>query len=86
MQNINDNIALPFELKISFNKLLSYYETLERSEDEFLAAKARRVLATQESIPILRDGFSDLSYLKTYEKEINIILHGLLIHYKQLID
>ena len=74
MQNINDNITLPFDLKIGFNKLLNYYEALEKSEDEFLAAKARRVLNTQKDIPILRDGFSDLSYLKTYEKEIDIIL------------
>jgi len=74
MQNINDNILLPFELKISFNKLLNYYEKLEKNEDEFLAAKARRILNTQKNIPILRDGFSDLSYLKTYNKEINIIL------------
>ncbi|WP_452225022.1 GAF domain-containing protein [Lacinutrix chionoecetis] len=74
MKNINDNISLPFELNISFNKLLKYYETLERSDDEFLASKARRILDIQKNIPILRDGFSDLEYLKTYKKEIAIIL------------
>ncbi|WP_290699666.1 GAF domain-containing protein [Lacinutrix sp.] len=74
MQDINNNITLPFDLKIGFNKLLNYYEELEKNEDEFLAAKARRVLKTQENSPLLREGFSDLSYLKTYEKEINIIL------------
>jgi len=74
MQNINDNMELPFELKISFNKLLIYYEALAKNEDDFLAAKARRILNTQKNIPILREGFSDLSYIKTYEKEINIIL------------
>jgi len=74
MQNLNDNISLPFELNISFNKLLEYYETLEKSSDKFLAAKARRILNTQKDISILREGFSDLSYLKTYENEINIIL------------
>ena len=74
MKDINDNIESPFILKISFNKLLKYYENLTKSSDEFIAAKARRVLKTQEPYPILRDGFSDMSLLKKYKKEIKLIL------------
>ncbi|WP_313791277.1 hypothetical protein [Lacinutrix neustonica] len=74
MADINDNIELPFIIKIGFNKLLSYYETLAKSNDEFLAAKARRVLKVQKNFPILRDGFTQISHLKKYQKEIDIIL------------
>lgn len=74
MKDINDNIESPFILKISFDKLLKYYEDLTKSSDEFIAAKARRVLKTQEPYPILRDGFSDRSLLKKYKKEIKLIL------------
>ncbi|PTM11942.1 MAG: GAF domain-containing protein [Bacteroidetes bacterium] len=74
MQDINENIESPFELKVSFNKLLNHYEDLAKSEDEFIAAKAKRVLKTAKDFPELRDGFSDVNVLKEREKEISIIL------------
>ncbi|WP_431133778.1 GAF domain-containing protein [Psychroserpens mesophilus] len=74
MKDINHNLDSPFKLLISFNKLLTYYENLALSEDEFIAAKAKRVLKTATAFPILRDGFSDISILKEREKEIGIIL------------
>ena len=73
-KNINHNIDSPFELKISFNKLLNHYEDLAESSDEFIAAKAKRVLKTAASYPELREGFSDASVLTLREKEIGIIL------------
>ncbi|WP_026754921.1 cell surface protein [Sediminibacter sp. Hel_I_10] len=74
MTDINENIELPFELNISFNKLLEYYEELAESDDEFLAKKAQRILNKQSTAPILRDGFSEVKYLKEYKEEINFIL------------
>ncbi|MFC4723291.1 GAF domain-containing protein [Geojedonia litorea] len=74
IENINDTIESPFKLEISFNKLLQYYEKLAKSEDEFLAAKAKRVLKAQRPYPILRDGFVDTSILSKYKKEVDIIL------------
>ncbi|MCD2257809.1 GAF domain-containing protein [Psychroserpens luteolus] len=74
MSDINENIESPFELKVSFSKLLKHYEELAKSEDEFIAAKARRVLKTADAHPVLRDGFSDPAILKEREKEISIIL------------
>ncbi|WP_047550643.1 GAF domain-containing protein [Psychroserpens sp. Hel_I_66] len=74
MNNINSNIESPFELKISFDKLLSHYEELSQSDDEFIAAKARRVLKTAEGFPELRDGITDPNDLVVREKEISIIL------------
>ena len=74
MKDINDNLESPFKLLVSFNKLLNHYETLAESKDEFIAAKARRVLKTAHAFPVLREGFSDISILKEREKEIGIIL------------
>ena len=74
MKNINDNIELPFVINVGFNKLLEHYEKLAESDDQFIAAKARRVLKTQKPYPLLREGFNECSYFKKYEKEINIIL------------
>ena len=74
MKDLNDNIESPFTIKVSFNKLLDYYENLEKSDDEFISAKARRVLIKQKPHPILRSGFSDVSFFSKYEKEIKLIL------------
>tara|TARA_R110002074_G_scaffold143330_1_gene290240 strand:+ start:899 stop:3274 length:2376 start_codon:yes stop_codon:yes gene_type:complete len=74
MQDINQNIQSPFELKVSFNKLLNHYESLVRSEDEFISAKAKRVLKTAEAYPELRNGFSNINTLEERKKEISMIL------------
>ncbi|MEP1486918.1 MAG: GAF domain-containing protein [Algibacter sp.] len=69
-----DPLMSPMQIKISFNKLLEKYEKLAESEDPFIAAKAKRILEEQSAYPELRDGFSDLSLLDKYEKEIGVIL------------
>ncbi|TVZ57894.1 hypothetical protein NA63_0384 [Flavobacteriaceae bacterium MAR_2010_105] len=74
IENINDSFESPFKLEISFNKLLKYYEKLAKSDDEFMAAKAKRVLKTQRPFPILREGFVDTAILAKHKKEIDIIL------------
>lgn len=74
MNDINDNLESPFILKVSFNKFLEQYETLAKSDDEFIAAKAKRILKAQESLPVLREGFSDPTLLETYKNEIRFIL------------
>lgn len=74
MTDINENLESPLILKVSFNKLLEHYEHLAKSKDDFIAAKAKRVLKTQKPFPILRKGFSDISLLEKYKREIQIIL------------
>ena len=64
----------PLDRLISFNKLLEVYDRMAQSEDEYLATRAKYVLAAQSPYPELREGFKDLSLLKKYEKVINIIL------------
>ncbi len=72
--DINNTIESPFILKVSFNKFLEQYEELVKTDNDFIVANARRVLKIAKENPILREGFSDLSLLKTYEKEIEGIL------------
>ena len=74
MADINEGIDSPLLLKISFNRLLNYYEALAKSDDLFLVEKARRVLDAGNSAAELRNGFTDPDVLQTYKKEINIIL------------
>ena len=72
--NINHHIDSPFNLNVSFNKLLDKYEELSLANNDFQVSNAQRVLQIAEENPVLREGFSDLSLLKTYEKEIAGIL------------
>lgn len=65
---------MPIQRLISFNKLLEYYDELAKSDDPFLAAKAKRVLDAQAPFPELREGFADLSLLDTHKEVISIIL------------
>lgn len=74
MIDLNDNINLPFSLQISFNKLIERYNDLAKSEDSFIAAKANRILEIGQANHVLKEGFSKISVLKKYEKEIAILL------------
>ncbi|MFL1010783.1 GAF domain-containing protein [Flavisericum labens] len=72
--DINNDIESPLLLKVSFNKLLERYETLARGENEYVAAKAKRILKSVEGYPELRNGFSEFSILKERAKEIAFVL------------
>ncbi len=74
MKDINDNIDSPFILKVSFNKYLERYEALTKSEDEFTAEKAKRILKIQDALPVLKTGFSDPSLLETHKEDIRYLL------------
>lgn len=74
MQDINAHFDSPLVLKISFDKLLQYYEALVKSDDPFLVEKAKRALKAGNSVPQLRSGFSDPEMLIKYAAEIKIIL------------
>lgn len=74
MKDLNDHIESPFIIKVSFDKLFKHYESMAKSEDSFIAMKAKNFLSQQNDLPILRDGFSETKLLKTYEEEIKMIL------------
>lgn len=69
-----NHLESPLSLKISFNKLIAQYERFTDSNDELLASKAKQILKIGIDIPVLRDGFTDVSLLETYKAEIEYIL------------
>ena len=74
MNDLNEATVSPFILKISFNKYIEQYEKLTQSNNEFTALKAKKIIDSQKNIPLLREGFSEVSLLETYKKEIRFIL------------
>lgn len=68
------NQELPFSMELSFNKLLEKYEVNARGNDLLLADRAKKILEVQKDCPELRAGFTDLSLLKKYKHEIELIL------------
>ncbi|UKM65783.1 GAF domain-containing protein [Flavobacteriaceae bacterium GSB9] len=72
--DINTGIESPLLLNVSFNKLLEQYETLAEGDNEFVAAKAKRILKSVEAYPELRNGFSETSVLKERANEIRFVL------------
>lgn len=74
MIDINENVDSPLVLKVSFNKLVDYYEGIANDEDEVLAARANRVIKVAKAYPELREGFTSIKTLKDRKKEIGIIL------------
>lgn len=72
--DINKDIESPFEMKVSFNKLLNQYEKLINADNDFIAANAKRVLSIANNNPVLRDGFSNTDLFVKYETEISGIL------------
>ncbi len=65
---------LPLVLQVSFDKLLRYYDVMAKSEDGYLAGKAKRILTAQAPFPELRDGFTDLALLEKHKDVIKLIL------------
>src|SRR5690606_5415704 len=66
--------ASPIIFQISFNKLLEHYEEMARNGDVFLADRAQRILDAQAPFPILRDGFTDQSFLFEHKEVIRLLL------------
>lgn len=75
--DINENVESPFKLKLSFNKFFNSYEDLLKSDNETLAASAKRVLDIAKEYPALRDGISDFELIETYKPQIDSLLHDI---------
>tara|TARA_Y100000815_G_scaffold6648_3_gene6188 strand:- start:10319 stop:12697 length:2379 start_codon:yes stop_codon:yes gene_type:complete len=72
--DINKHIESPLSVKVSFNKLLKSYEALLHSDNDLVVSNAERVLKIAKDYPVLREGFSDFSFIEKYKKEISGIL------------
>ncbi len=74
MKDLNETTVSPFIIKVSFNKYLERYDELVNNADSFISGYAKKIIETQNKFPVLREGFSEITLLKKYEKEINFIL------------
>lgn len=63
----------PLQIQISFNKFLEAYESKIDSQG-FEADKARKILDRASKNPVLREGFTDFSFIDTYKDDIAFIL------------
>ncbi len=70
----SDSKLSPMQYLISFEKLLKQYEAMAKSEDPFLASRAKSILEAQAPYAELREGFSDISLLDKYKDTISILL------------
>ena len=70
----NKDAELPMTQYISFNKLLEQYDVMAKSENKFLARKAKHILEAQAPYPELREGFQDHSLLEKHKDVIRLIL------------
>jgi len=71
---LNNKTSSPIKLLISFHKLFEQYELLAQSENVWMAEKAKSILKIAETYPELKNGFSDMSIIKTREAQIAEIL------------
>ncbi|ASV30577.1 GAF domain-containing protein [Maribacter cobaltidurans] len=69
-----ENKIRPLKYLISFDVLLREYERLSTSNDEIIAAKAKKILDAQKPYPELRDGFVDSELLEKHKDIISLIL------------
>lgn len=65
---------LPLKLKISFNAIFEYLETISKDKNNHLYSTANQLLKEYEAYPILKEGFEDVSYLDTYNAQIDKLL------------
>ena len=81
-----EQLELPIQLKISFEKVYVMYQkyaTKEQEEHPYHSA-AKKILAEFDKYPVLIDGFSDPSLLQTYSEQIERFLDPLFPEALQL--
>lgn len=64
----------PLKLKISFEAIFTYLETIAEDKNHYLFPTAIKMLEEYKAYPELREGFEDHSYLEKYSAEIDKLL------------
>ena len=72
-----DQLKLPFQVKISFEEIHSFYQKYVEDKKHPNHKSAKAIVKILEEKPELVEGFSDLSILDRYENEVDQILDGL---------
>src|SRR5690606_33345954 len=64
----------PFEVLISFHKLLDKYESLAKSENSLQAKRAKEILELASGYSELREGIVDVNRVGEFKEIIDIML------------
>lgn len=67
----------PFEVQISFHKLIENLEEIAISDVDYRANYAKGLLAEVNEVPEIRDGIKDISLIETHKKLIRNLLADL---------
>ena len=71
---LTDVTDLPFEIKLSLEKLFKYWEEKAASDDETIALVGQKVLKKLEHADALRHPISDLTIIDQYEQEVKLLM------------
>ena len=82
--NSEDNPELPLQLKVSFEKVYSFFKKYAENKTHPCHTSAKAMVAEFKKYPELISGFEDISLLDTYEDIINLILNPLFPEALQL--
>ena len=77
MKDEHNDLKLPLQLVISFDQVLSFYDMCAADENHSYHKSAKEIIAYLDTYPELREGFTDLSKLETYKKQIDLVLQGI---------
>jgi len=72
-----DNLELPFQVQISFEKIFDFYKKFIDDKKHPYHQTAKQIIKKLENHPELIKGFSDFSILEKYQEEVDFILSGL---------
>lgn len=72
--NYKKSTDIPLKLKISFEAVFKYLETIAENKNHYLYPTAINMLEEYKAYPELREGFEDHSYLEKYNAEIDKLL------------
>ncbi|TRZ41884.1 GAF domain-containing protein [Robertkochia solimangrovi] len=64
----------PFEIQMSFSKLVKAYEQMAKENNGYRAERAKRVLQIAKDNPVLINGFTDWDVVDTHKEEIECLL------------
>jgi len=65
---------LPIHMQVSFEKIFQFIETKAEDTTDFYNEAAKSALKEFNKYPVLKEGFTDLSLLKKYDKQISALL------------
>jgi len=75
--DIAENLELPLQLKVSFEKVFSFYKKYSEDKKHPYYKSAKKITKYLGNYPELIDGFDDFSLLEKYNDQVELMLDAL---------